>query len=90
MAVGLIVGALGQPILKLFDISDQMMPNAYRCLLIESSMIPIFSLQIGAMSIFMAIGDIVRSNVSAIFQDTITYFPTLGLMVLITNATHNI
>jgi Na+-driven multidrug efflux pump len=88
--MGIIAGALGQPVLRLFDIKPDMMTNAYRCLLIELTMIPIFSLQIGAMSIFMSIGDIIRSNISAIFQDIITYFPTLGLMILLTTMTGNI
>jgi hypothetical protein len=53
-------------------------------------MVPIFSAQIASISIYMSIGDTLRSNISAIFQDIITFFPILGIMYGITMATQNI
>jgi hypothetical protein len=87
----LICLALGQPILQLFDIqSGDMFNDAYKVLLIQSLMVVVFSFQVAAMSLFMAISDIGRSNISAIFQDIITFFPILSLSYGLTMATGNI
>jgi Na+-driven multidrug efflux pump len=83
--------ALGHIILQyLFNISDHMMRNAYLVLILENAMVLIFCFQASSMSVFMAIGDILRSNISAIFQDIITFFPVLGICVGLTYATNDI
>jgi Na+-driven multidrug efflux pump len=83
--------ALGKPILQLFDINDPTMSrDAYYVLLIQLLMLPAFSFQAPAMSIYMAIADTVRSNIAAVFQDTITFFPVLGICYGITIGTNNI
>lgn len=84
----LISFVVGPPILQyLFHINNTAnrptLDDAKKILIIQSFMLPIFSIQAAAMSIYMAIGDIVRSNISSILQDTITFFPVLGLMYLI-------
>jgi Na+-driven multidrug efflux pump len=91
-AVLLVCVALGQPILQLFGIdkSTVMFQDAYNVVLIQSLMVVVFSLQVAAMSLFMSISDIVRSNIAAIFQDTIIFFPVLGVCYGITMATGNI
>jgi Na+-driven multidrug efflux pump len=91
MMVVLLSLALGKPILHLFDISNPTMFNdAYFVLLIQLIMLPAFSFQAPAMSIYMAIADTTRSNIAAIFQDIITFFPVLGICYGITMATNNI
>jgi hypothetical protein len=81
----------GQMLLSnLFQISDSMLHNAYMVLILENGMILIFCFQASVMAIFMAMGDIVRSNISAIFQDIITFFPVLGICVGLTYATNDI
>jgi Na+-driven multidrug efflux pump len=91
IAILLICLALGQPILELFDIQfGDMFNDAYKVLLIQSLMVVVFSFQVASMSLFMAISDIGRSNISAIFQDIITFFPILGLSYGLTMATGNI
>jgi hypothetical protein len=83
--------ALGKPILQLFDItSGQMMTDAYYVLLIQLMMLPAFSFQAPAMSIYMSIADTIRSNIAAIFQDTITFFPILGICYGISISSNNI
>jgi fructose-specific phosphotransferase system IIC component len=76
--------------LKLFDIAPEMMGNAQLVFGIQMLMIPIFCAQTAAMSMFISIGDTVRSNIAAVFQDIITFFPVLGMMYGITIATQNI
>jgi Na+-driven multidrug efflux pump len=82
--------ACGKPILGLFDINGNMMSDAYYVLLIQLLMLPAFSFQAPAMSIYMSIADTVRSNIAAVFQDSITFFPTLGICYGISIATGNI
>jgi Na+-driven multidrug efflux pump len=83
--------ALGKPILHLFDITNgSMFTDAYYVLLIQLAMLPAFSFQAPAMSIYMSTADIVRSNISSIFQDLITFFPILGICYGITIASDNI
>jgi Na+-driven multidrug efflux pump len=77
-------------ILRLFDVSQDMMKDAQLVFAIQMLMIPIFSAQIASISIYMSIGDTFRSNISAVFQDIITFFPVLGIMYGITMATQNI
>jgi Na+-driven multidrug efflux pump len=88
--VSLTTFALGYPILKLFNIPTNMLHNAYLVLVLENAMILIFCFQASAMAIYMASGDIIRSNLSAIFQDIITFFPVLGICVGLTHLTNDI
>lgn len=83
--------ALGHLILQyLFNIPNHMLHNAYLVLILENAMVIIFCFQVSAMALFMAIGDILRSNISAIFQDVITFFPVLGICVGLTYLTNDI
>jgi Na+-driven multidrug efflux pump len=87
----LLAFALGKPILHLFDIKGtQMMNDAYLVLLIQLMMLPAFSFQAPAMSIYMSIADTVRSNIASLFQDSITFFPVLGICYGICIATGSI
>jgi Na+-driven multidrug efflux pump len=87
----LIALALGKPILHLFDINNgPMFTDAYLVLLIQLAMLPAFSFQAPAMSIYMSIADTTRSIVSAIFQDSITFFPILGACYGISISANNI
>ncbi|GHU48582.1 hypothetical protein FACS1894218_5910 [Bacilli bacterium] len=93
-AVVIAIG-LNQYILQLFDIHDSitfpnMLKDAKLVFDIQIVMLPVFSLQAAAISIYMSIGDTARSNISSIFQDTITFFPVLGITYGITMGTHNI
>jgi Na+-driven multidrug efflux pump len=83
--------ALGKPILQLFDIAEgRMMTDAYYVLLIQLMMLPAFSFQAPAMSIYMSVADTIRSNIAAVFQDSITFFPVLGVCYGISMSTNNI
>jgi Na+-driven multidrug efflux pump len=93
-AVVIAIG-LNQYILKLFDIHNsptfpRLLKDAELVFSIQILMLPIFSLQAAAISIYMSIGDTVRSNISSIFQDVITFFPVLGICYGITMGTHSI
>ncbi|GHU32359.1 hypothetical protein FACS1894166_05510 [Bacilli bacterium] len=93
-AVVIAIG-LNQYILQLFDIHNsstfpRMLKDAKLVFSIQIVMLPVFSLQIAAISIYMSIGDTSRSNISSIFQDTITFFPILGITYGITMGTRNI
>jgi Na+-driven multidrug efflux pump len=82
----------GEDIIRnLFHITDPvMLHNAQMYLKIEMIMIPVYSFQIASMSIFFATNEIVRSNIAAILENFITFFPTLGVMIGVTYASHNI
>jgi Na+-driven multidrug efflux pump len=82
---------LGKPILLLFDITNNpIFRDAYIVLLIQLAMLPAFSFQAPAMSIYMSVADTIRSNIAAIFQDIITFFPILGICYGISMTTNNI
>jgi Na+-driven multidrug efflux pump len=87
----LLAFGLGKPILQLFDInSGTMMHDAYYVLLIQLMMLPAFSFQAPAMSVYMSVADTNRSNIAAVFQDTITFFPVLGICYGISVSSGNI
>jgi Na+-driven multidrug efflux pump len=69
----------------LFHINDpNMLKNAHLYLMIVMVMIPIYSFQVASMSMFLATNEVVLSNIAAILQNFITYFPVLGIMIAVT------
>lgn len=85
-----LIAAIGKPLLTLFQISDQMMANAYKYLLIDMLMIPIFSFQISAVLLFQGTSNILRANICSCLQDVIVYYPTLFTIRSIALACNNI
>jgi Na+-driven multidrug efflux pump len=75
----------GQDIIKnLFHVEPSMLKNAHIYLMIVMVMIPIYSFQVASMSMFLATNEVVLSNIAAILQNFITYFPVLGIMIGVT------